>query len=59
MSVFGRSGHGIEYIVSLSYCNNVVECCSLKVKIMNEELVIVGIYRPHSGTVSDFVSELI
>ena len=57
VSIFIRSFTS-NLIQPLSYCNNEIEICTVKVILNNDILVIAGIYRPHSGTIEGFIDEL-
>ena len=45
-------------IDELSYINDDIEICSVEVVNSNESLTFIGIYRPHSGTIVNFNSEI-
>ena len=35
------------------------ETCTIKLKLTNISYHVIGIYRPHSGSVEDFIAELV
>ena len=53
VSIFCKSSIHAESIDCVSLCSDTIEACALKVSINNETLV-VGIYRPHSDSVENF-----
>lgn len=56
ISLFVSNHISARKIESLSYCNNTIEICTIDLKIGDSNIVIVGIYRPHSDTISNFNS---
>ena len=48
----------VELLSDLSFCNLAIEVCTLRVSVKSSAYYVVGIYRPHSGTVDDFIQEL-
>ena len=58
VSVFCRNKFSIDKLISLSVCTPVVETCVVQVKLGTNNLVILGVYRPPSGNVLDFLSDL-
>ena len=60
VSVFIRSEYESKILSNYSYVNVNIEICSVEVKLgCNESFTILGIYRPHSGTIENFTSELL
>ena len=45
-------------VPELSYVNSDIEICTVEIKVNGELILIIGIYRPHSGTVDAFSGEL-
>ena len=45
-------------IENLSICNDEIQSCAVKVQLNHEFILIIGIYRPHSGTVPNFIETL-
>ena len=43
---------------NLSICKDEIQSCEVKVQLNHEFLLIIGIYRPHSGTVLNFIETL-
>lgn len=43
-------------IDELSFCNNTIEICSIEVSVDNRNIIILGVYRPHSDTIENFNS---
>ena len=58
ISVFVREHYRTSKLANLDFCSETIECNAVIVKVRNIELVIIGIYRPHSGSVEDFSSSL-
>ena len=42
----------------MSICNQLIETCTVKVDLDEGYMIIIGIYRPHSGTILDFTEQL-
>ena len=59
VSVYYKERYRAESITNLSICNLNIESCCVCIYIGSVKLNIVGIYRPHSGTVEHFITELI
>ena len=45
-------------IQNLCYVNDTIEVCVVEVIINKEPIIMIGVYRPHSGTIEDFTNEL-
>ena len=60
VSVFISKKFNANKISNLSFVNETIEVCTVKFKIppSNTEVFIVGIYRPHSDTIENFISIL-
>ena len=46
-------------VEELCYANVDIEVCSVKIVSNDDSVYIIGIYRPHSGTIENFSNELI
>ena len=58
ISVFAKRIFKSNVIESLSLCNEIIESCVVRVSIGKSAIFVVGIYRPHSGTIEAFNDEL-
>ena len=63
MSVFTDSNkYKISKIDELSICNDTIESCVAKITTINsdfnDEFIVVGVYRPHTDTIDNFVEAL-
>ena len=58
VSVLFRESLNVEHLPDLSFCNLSIEICTIKVSIYSSVYYVVGIYRPHSGTVEELLLEL-
>ena len=47
VSIYVHNNHQSELIPDLSFVNNTIEICSVKVKLSNYTLTVSAIYRPH------------
>ena len=56
--MFLKSKYNAKYLQYISFCNTEIEICSAEIKLNSETIVIIGIYRPHSGTIVGFTNEL-
>ena len=43
-----------KYIAALSNCSETIESCVVELEYNGEKFIILAVYRPHSGTVEDF-----
>ena len=57
VSVFARNSE-MSKIEDLSVCNSTIESCVSKITCCSKTLIIIGIYRPHSDTVENFLTAL-
>lgn len=48
----------VNKIDGLSYVNDHIEVCAVKLNLNNETLIVIAIYRPPSGSVIDFNNSL-
>ena len=58
VSVFVIDNLTSRKIDELSYVNENIEVCSVEICLPNENFYILGIYRPHSGTIENFCYEI-
>ena len=65
MKMLKRIGPSIEpwgtyilYVFSLCPCNDVIEDCTLNIKLRSREVCVVALYRPLSGPINEFTDEL-
>ena len=56
VSLFVKDIHQAKKIESLSYSNSTIEICSIEIKIGRQQIIVMGIYRPHSDTIENFNS---
>ena len=42
----------------MSICNELIETCRVQVDLDEGYIIIMGIYRPHYGTISEFTEQL-
>ena len=54
VSIFCNEKCVVEKVTECNLCNNVIESCVVKLKINDSSYVIVGVYRPHQGTIPEF-----
>ena len=54
VSMFVKNNFTSTQIIELSYADNTIEICTVKVKFDNNYVSICGIYRPHSDTITNF-----
>ena len=47
-----------EVIPLLTYADETIEICTVNVSIYKEKFTIIGIYRPHSDTMNNFIHKL-
>ena len=58
VSVYVKNSFKSEKIESLCKCNSDIEVCVVRISWSGDQIIIVGIYRPVSGIVSNFQDEL-
>ena len=58
VSVFVRQEYSSELVESLCFCNHNIESCVVRVNVGNARIFVVGVYRPHCGTIDAFTDEL-
>ena len=58
VSIYVKNDIPSDIILELSFSNDCIEVCTVKIKVNNCNMVLVGIYRPHSGTIEDFETSL-
>ena len=54
VSIYVKNDYDVLMLDKLSVCNTTIESCTVKVKIREEYIVILGIYRPHADSIIDF-----
>ena len=54
ISIFVKNSLNSELIKELSYVNESIETCTVKISNENSCIFICGVYRPHSGTIENF-----
>ena len=58
VSIYVASNINSSKIESLSYVNNTIEVCTVKIDFNSSHLILIGVYRPHSDTISNFSDHL-
>ena len=58
VSIYVIDSFNSRKIDALSFSNNDIELCTVEIKVDNDLIYFFGIYRPHSGTIDGFISEL-
>ena len=58
ISVFVKNSFNSELINELSYVNESIETCIVKISNENSCIFICAVYRPHSGTIENFTLSL-
>ena len=58
VSVFVDKNFHSHMIVNLCYANQNIEICTVRIMLGDEPIFILGIYRPHSGTINSFCDEI-
>ena len=58
ISIFVDENFISRKVQNLSYCNERIEVCSVEILINNEPIYIIGVYRPHCGTIDGFCEEI-
>ena len=56
ISLFIRKNLSSIKIDELSFSNDTIEICTVQTEINNQNLIILGVYRPHSDTIDNFNS---
>ena len=54
ISIYVKNSINTELIKELSYVNESIETCTVKISNENSCIFICGVYRPHSGTIENF-----
>ena len=54
VSIFCLKKYNVEKIDSLSFCNDTIESCAVKVSANNKTLLIICVYRPHRNPIDLF-----
>ena len=58
VSIFIHESLKAFKIDSCCYVSNEIEVCSVEIRVNSEKIYLIGIYRPHSGTINGFLLEL-
>ena len=58
VSIYVKDSINSEIIKELSYVNESIEICTVKISNENSHIFIYGVYRPHSGTIENFTHSL-
>ena len=58
VSIYVKDSLNSEIINELSYVNESIEICTVKISNENSHIFIIGVYRPHSGTIENFTLSL-
>ena len=58
ISVYVKDSYSAYKLENISVCTSTIESCIVKVRIGEVELVICGIYRPHSDSIDSFTRSL-
>ena len=58
VSVYARQTHGSHIISDLSFANENIEVCTVDVRLYDRKVIVIGIYRPHSGSVEGFIDQI-
>ena len=58
ISMFIRQNFVSNMVCELSYCNQTIEVCTVNVRVAKLNILLIGIYRPHSDTIINFTSHL-
>ena len=59
VSVFVDSRFSASKLPDLSICDETIETCAIKLKCNEVPLIVIGIYRPHTDSIPNFISKLI
>ena len=58
VSIYHKHKFNACLLDNLSLCNLNIESCCVTVDFGDVKINVVGVYRPHSGTVNQFISEI-
>lgn len=58
VSVFVKSSLNPNFLENFSYVDNDIEICTVAFNFCGSNFVVLGIYRPHSGTIDKFSEAL-
>ena len=58
VSIFIKDSFLSEKIPELSFANDSIEICTIKIQNSSNILYLCGIYRPHAGTIENFCSSI-
>lgn len=48
----------LTFVEGLSVCTDNIEACGVMMEINGTKMCVIGVYRPHSGTLEEFTAEL-
>ena len=54
VSIYVKNSFNSEFIDELSFANESIEICTVKISNENSKLFVCGVYRPHEGTIENF-----
>lgn len=58
ISIFAKCEFEMDELPQFSVCAEYIEICVAKIKISNETICLIGIYRPPDGNISEFLASL-
>ena len=58
VSVYVKNQISSSKIETHSFTNESLELCTIKISFNEKNMIICGIYRPHSGTIDNFTNEI-
>ena len=56
VSIFVHSTLNSSFIPILSVVNETIESCSVEIIVNSKPCILIGIYRPHSDSITNFIS---
>ena len=57
-NVFTKDEIGAKKVYSMNICNELIKTCTVQVDLNEGYIIIIGIYRPHSGAILEFTEQL-
>ena len=57
-SIYVKNNLNAKSVPNLCFCNEDIEICGVEICISNSIVFILGIYRPHSGSIQNFIEIL-
>ena len=58
ISIYIKDTYNSNFLSQFSFCNSLIEICSVEVKLSSSSILVVGIYRPQGESISNFVEEI-